>query len=655
METNNFNQSIITKEKALYMNQYIKNMNNNMSNDVSFGKKAHNLNLNFTKAIQLRKQLFFNSINNQIIINESKKEKGNENRNVHKIDQSALKYLMQSYHLNSEEVRRLKKTVSLEKINIQNFNTDRDKKRSLSRMFSNSSLNNCNNFNNQSLNKISLNKRLKANESLKDISPNYEEPSKPKALISQKYLKNFMKQRSSISDKSTQMQDSNQETISYKRKRNAYTEIKNTIILPLRSQYEKEDISFDKREVNNLAASNSINTIKKIYMKHKTSNASKNDLIGKNNICLEYNKTVIKKGQKLLNNLYQKINLKQHKIRSKENIARKATLTRLSIKNKLSLHKYEYQILSLINNTTTLEINHFDDYNDSSIELFFDELITRYLSNSNTLLPYPIGAYIIKQYLKINQIYLSDIILDNKKRNYDKDMFFIGKKSSCEVNSFLPSKMFIQYDFNVLYMQKFILQDSKVRQRKQEVNECSDVLFQRKLPKRCKTEKMNYRKPIFSKNKEINILKQSQFFACVRQSDSKRTLRDVNQESTPNLIEDVEYLIRNVKLNDRKDDPELFFLLNTYIFSLLQRFNQTSKETSFINYHSKYSKYFSIDTQNSKGDTLLILAVKQETSKIVEYLLSKGANPNVQNVSDAFSYYLLIEILQYCIALCYLK
>lgn len=127
------------------------------------------------------------------------------------------------------------------------------------------------------------------------------------------------------------------------------------------------------------------------------------------------------KGKKLFNNYYNKITLKQHQILKKENNQRKILLNKLTIvKEKIIFQKYEYKILAFIDKQQDVIFININDMNLTSIDLFSDEMINVFLSNTNTQLSYSIKAHIIWQHLKIHQIDLSDIILD---------ICFIGKKS----------------------------------------------------------------------------------------------------------------------------------------------------------------------------------------------------------------------------------
>ena len=112
----------------------------------------------------------------------------------------------------------------------------------------------------------------------------------------------------------------------------------------------------------------------------------------------------------------------------------------------------------------------------------------------------------------------------------------------------------------------------------------------------------------------------------------KRQVMSSALEKYLNYQDDViKVLVKKIEQlkNKNKEDPDIK-LLCYRLFDYLIR-NQSNNLV--FRFHHRYHKLFDINYSDpyNNGNTLLIIATKENSLNLVKYFLDKGANPNIAN------------------------
>ena len=97
-----------------------------------------------------------------------------------------------------------------------------------------------------------------------------------------------------------------------------------------------------------------------------------------------------------------------------------------------------------------------------------------------------------------------------------------------------------------------------------------------------------------------------------------------------------EHFLKNAKKNRRKLDlATAKIVMNDDVFFSREEVQDFTLEASIVGdlefLRSMIDNYYTIDVKDDNGNSLLILAVKNQHEKIVAYLLRKGLDPNIPN------------------------
>lgn len=408
----------------------------------------------------------------------------------------------------------------------------------------------------------------------------------------------------------------------------------NTIISKSNSFLFKTKINNNLNQKNKLLQSTTNPLLKKnLILKNNNSNKEieVNDsekqlqrMSNFKNIKKRYNR---KQKQLLLfleNKLKDKLNIIKYK---SQNLISKLK-AKYSNKTQTNLYLKKYRIKSYYfheNNKTNL----FNENEFYVISLSANKIQYEPQNNCDCVLSKPLIKKLLN-YLQISNLSISELLFSSHTSKEAASTKFQKNKSSCNVTLGISSRD----TKNIIFFQNFFFHDylenniSKNNHKNNNTTSEHRTLFNNNYH-RSNTQKNKYNKQItLHYYTRFNLLNNSKFFIR-KKSKHTRDFGDIMQKSTKEIIDDINYLIHfNQRLNDTKNK------INYFIFQLLKRFINLSEVNKFKTYHFNYGNYFILNTIDNEGNTLLILAVKMNLKDIVEYLLMKGINADIQNVSS---------------------
>ena len=279
------------------------------------------------------------------------------------------------------------------------------------------------------------------------------------------------------------------------------------------------------------------------------------------------------------------------------------------------------------------------NFNDNLIEEIFENelkkvkilLFSRFL---NVGLDTTIAFHLMNTYIPIVPEFIEKFISNKtyeKTKLEDNDFSFVFKakkrKSVLDIKDILLFDAMSQTKENLIFYQRFIYCDygKLIFCEKEDLTSLESSFHEN-------NENSHEKNTIKKKKKKrirLNILRKKRFF---NMDNIKRQVMSSALEKYLNYQDDViKVLVKKIEQlkNKRKEDPNIE-LLCYRLFDYLIR-NQSNNLV--FRFHHRYHKLFDINYSDpyNNGNTLLIIATKENSLNLVKYFLDKGANPNIAN------------------------
>ena len=302
--------------------------------------------------------------------------------------------------------------------------------------------------------------------------------------------------------------------------------------------------------------------------------------------------------------------------------------SKVNLKQKEYIKHFKYSIKNFQNN-----------FNDNLIEEIFENelkkvqilLFPRFL---NVGLDSTIAFHLMNTYIPIVPEFIENFIsnkTNEKTKLEDNDFSFVFKakkrKSVLDIKDILLFDAMTQTKENLIFYQRFIYCDygklifcdkEDLTSLESSFHENNDNSHEKNTIKKKKKKRIH-----------LNILRKKLFF---NMDNIKRQVMSSALEKYLNYQDDViKVLVKKIEQlkNKHKEDPDIE-LLCYRLFDYLIR-NQSNNLV--FRFHHRYHKLFDINYSDpyNNGNTLLIIATKENSLNLVKYFLDKGANPNIAN------------------------
>ena len=308
---------------------------------------------------------------------------------------------------------------------------------------------------------------------------------------------------------------------------------------------------------------------------------------------------------------------------------------KIKIKEKDYIKKFKY--------TTEMFITkNIEQYSQESID--FVEMELKKINNcsineyKNVGLNHSTSFHLMNKYLSLSPqlierfIYskTNDKIDDNNK---NRDLSFLlqtkRKKSNYNMEEIKLYESMAQKKHNIIFYQNFIYLDygeiinnlyiDEYKNSNSSENEKNSDLEENTIHHRKKKKKKIH----------LNILRKRLFFQM--KNIKRKKMSSIFDKYLKYGDEIISVLVENIeRLKNKNKNNSLIGILCYRLFDYLIR---TQSPNLVLTFHHKYHNLFDINiTDNdNNGDSLLIIATKENLINIVKYFLEKGADPNLTN------------------------
>ena len=331
---------------------------------------------------------------------------------------------------------------------------------------------------------------------------------------------------------------------------------------------------------------------------------------------------------------------------------------KIKIKEKDYIKKFKY--------TTEMFITkNIEQYTQESID--FVEMELKKINNcsineyKNVGLNHSTSFHLMNKYLSLSPqlierfIYskTNDKIDDNNK---NRDLSFLlqtkRKKSNYNMEEIKLYESMAQKKHNIIFYQNFIYLDygeiinnlkiDEYKNSNSSENEKNSDLEENTIHHRKKKKKKIH----------LNILRKRLFFQM--KNIKRKKMSSIFDKYLKYGDEIISVLVENIeRLKNKNKNNSLIGILCYRLFDYLIRTQSTNLVLTF---HHKYHNLFDINiTDNdNNGDSLLIIATKENLINIVKYFLEKGADPNLTNnfgntamhYAISFKYFDIADVLK---------
>ena len=261
-------------------------------------------------------------------------------------------------------------------------------------------------------------------------------------------------------------------------------------------------------------------------------------------------------------------------------------------------------------------------------------------NNNNKLQTFPFNAYIINKYYPIESNVLTRYILSPTCNNPYKQRFALfgdvlidncSKRSYPAYYSNIPIHDIPYQRVNILYIQRFITQDSSslltnIHKQHTHSHTCVNVI--KNMSKHFITKHLKRKSiAVNARQIELNVLKHKEFYNVKHNKLRPRSLL-IKQQNTLMHYNKRSSLIANAQLLAQLAQ------VNGVFEALMTTIKHNCAEL-FVDIYNRHKLQVNINEQDCNGNTLLIMAVKNNASDIVKYILTEGVgvDTNIQNVS----------------------
>ena len=331
---------------------------------------------------------------------------------------------------------------------------------------------------------------------------------------------------------------------------------------------------------------------------------------------------------------------------------------KIKIKEKDYIKKFKY--------TTEMFITkNIEQYSQESID--FVEMELKKINNcsineyKNVGLNHSTSFHLMNKYLSLSPqlierfIYskTNDKIDDNNK---NRDLSFLlqtkRKKSNYNMEEIKLYESMAQKKHNIIFYQNFIYLDygeiinnlyiDEYKNSNSSENEKNSDLEENTIHHRKKKKKKIH----------LNILRKRLFFQM--KNIKRKKMSSIFDKYLKYGDEIISVLVENIeRLKNKNKNNSLIGILCYRLFDYLIR---TQSPNLVLTFHHKYHNLFDINiTDNdNNGDSLLIIATKENLINIVKYFLEKGADPNLTNnfgntamhYAISFKYFDIADVLK---------
>ena len=330
---------------------------------------------------------------------------------------------------------------------------------------------------------------------------------------------------------------------------------------------------------------------------------------------------------------------------------------KIKIKEKDYIKKFSYTTEMFITKNIEEYTNESIDFVEMGLNLAENSNINEY---KNAGLNYSTAFHLMNKYLSMSPQIIEKFI--SSKTNYkidedkNKDLSFllqtIRKKSSYNMKEIKLYEEMAQNKQNILFYQNFIYLDYGGF-----INHLSNEEFNNldssDNEKYSDEEQNNLNKKKKKKRKiHLNILRKRFFFQM--KGIKRKEMSSIFNKYLKNGDEIISVLVENIeKIKNKNKNDSRIGILCYRLFDYLIR-NQSINLV--LTYHYRYHNLFDINiTDNdNNGDSLLIIATKENLINLVKYFLEKGADPNLTNnfgntamhYAISFKYFDIADVLK---------
>ena len=270
-----------------------------------------------------------------------------------------------------------------------------------------------------------------------------------------------------------------------------------------------------------------------------------------------------------------------------------------------------------------------------------DDNSSAHSNNNNNLQTFPFNAYIINKYYPIESNVLTRYILSPTCNNPYKQRFALfgdvlmdncSKRSYPAYYSNIPIHDIPYQRVNILYIQRFITQDSSslltnIHKQHTHSHNCVNVI--KNMSKHFITKHLKRKSiAVNARQIELNVLKHKEFYNVKHINKLRPRSLLMKQQNTLMHYNKRSSLIANAQLLAQLAQA------NGVFEALMTTLKHNCTEL-FVDIYNRHKLQVNINEQDTHGNTLLIMAVKNNASDIVKYILTEGVgvDTNIQNVS----------------------
>ena len=330
---------------------------------------------------------------------------------------------------------------------------------------------------------------------------------------------------------------------------------------------------------------------------------------------------------------------------------------KIKIKEKDFIKKFSYTSEMFIT-------KNIEKYSNESIEFF--EMGLNIINNSNINqyknagLNHSTAFHLMNKYLSISsqliEKFISAKTINQIDANKNKDISFIiqtqRKKSSYNMKEIKIYEKMAQKKENIIFYQNFIYSDygeiiNNLKQEEFKNIDFSDIEKKSDLEE----NKINQKK---KKKKKINlkILRKKMFFQM--KGIKRKEMSSIFDKYLRYGDEIISVIVENIERikNKNKNDSRIGILC----YRLFDYLIRNQSPNLVLNFHHRYHNFFDINMidNDNNGDSLLIIATKENLINLVKYFLEKGADPNLTNnfgntamhYAISFKYFDIADVLK---------
>ena len=331
---------------------------------------------------------------------------------------------------------------------------------------------------------------------------------------------------------------------------------------------------------------------------------------------------------------------------------------KIKIKEKDYIKKFKY--------TTEMFITkNIEQYSQESID--FVEMELKKINNcsineyKNVGLNHSTSFHLMNKYLSLSPQLIERFIYSKTndkidENNKNRDLSFLlqtkRKKSNYNMEEIKLYESMAQKKHNIIFYQNFIYLDygeiinnlyiDEYKNSNSSENEKNSDLEENTIHHRKKKKKKIH----------LNILRKRLFFQM--KNIKRKKMSSIFDKYLKYGDEIISVLVENIeRLKNKNKNNSLIGILCYRLFDYLIR---TQSPNLVLTFHHKYHNLFDINiTDNdNNGDSLLIIATKENLINIVKYFLEKGADPNLTNnfgntamhYAISFKYFDIADVLR---------